>query len=198
MSGFSTTRRRILRTGAGAAALGALGMPYIVRRVDAQGAFDWKRFKGEKIEVLLVKSPRGDLLQKYEKEFDELTGIKVGSEQIPEQQQRQKAVIEFTSGDRASTRCIALHVQKRLFAKGNWLADLRRFLKDPTLTAPDFDFADFAQGGLLYATQADGRDRYPAVHHRLLDALLQQGAVRRRRASHTRDLRRDGRRRPRR
>ena len=84
----------------------------------AQGAFDWKRFKGEKIEVFLVKSPRGDLLTKYHKEFEDLTGISVGSEMIPEQQQRQKAVIEFNSGN-PSFDVIALsyHVQKRQFAQ---------------------------------------------------------------------------------
>ena len=46
----------------------------------------------------LVKGPRGELLQKYAAEFKDLTGITVESEIIPEQQQRQKAVIELTSG----------------------------------------------------------------------------------------------------
>ena len=77
-------------------------------RAQAQGAFDWKRFKGEKIEVFLVKSPRGDLLTKYHKEFEDLTGITVGSEMIPEQQQRQKAVIEFNSGNTELRRDRAL------------------------------------------------------------------------------------------
>ena len=44
----------------------------------AQAPFDWKRFKGEKIEIFLVKSPRGDLLTKFHKEFEDLTGITVG------------------------------------------------------------------------------------------------------------------------
>ena len=91
-------RRRLLQAGLGAAALGAIpGAGQLAAQ--AQGAFDWKRFKGEKIEVFLVKSPRGDLLTKYHKEFEDLTGITVGSEMIPEQQQRQKAVIEFNSGN---------------------------------------------------------------------------------------------------
>ena len=59
---LAATRRSILKSGAGAAALGALGMPFEIRRARAQGAFDWKRFKGQKIEVFLAKSPRGDLL----------------------------------------------------------------------------------------------------------------------------------------
>ena len=121
-------RRRLLQAGAGAAALGAL--PGALPAASAQGAFDWKRFKGEKIEVFLVKSPRGDLLTKYHKEFEDMTGITVGSEMVPEQQQRQKAVIEFNSGN-PSFDVIALsyHVQKRQFAKNNWLTDLRPMIE---------------------------------------------------------------------
>src|SRR3982074_260284 len=93
-----TSRRRLLQAGAGAAALGALSGAGLLT-AQAQAAFDWKRFKGEKIEILLVKSPRGDLLSKYHKEFEDMTGIQVGSEMVPEQQQRQKGVLEFQSGN---------------------------------------------------------------------------------------------------
>ncbi|MET0683555.1 MAG: sugar ABC transporter substrate-binding protein [Casimicrobiaceae bacterium] len=150
-------RRRLLQAGLGAAALGAIpGAGQLA--VHAQGAFDWKRFKGEKIEVFLVKSPRGDLLTKYHKEFEDLTGITVGSEMIPEQQQRQKAVIEFNSGNTSfDVIAISYHVQKRLFGKNKWLEDVRPMMADKTLADPNLDFADFAKGGLAYATQADGR-----------------------------------------
>jgi len=152
-----TLRRRLLQAGTGAAALGALPGASVLT-AHAQGAFDWKRFKGQKIEILLVKSPRGDLLSKYHKEFEDLTGIEVGSEMVPEQQQRQKAVIEFNSGN-PSFDVIALsyHVQKRQFAKNNWLTDLRPYISDKSMAAPDLDFADFAKGGLNYAVESDGR-----------------------------------------
>jgi multiple sugar transport system substrate-binding protein len=155
--GPSTTRRTLLG-GAGALAIGAAaGLPSLPVRA-AQGAFDPKRFKGQKIEVLLAKGPRGDLLQKYEKEFTELTGIEVGSEQVPEQQQRQKAVIEFTSGSTSfDALMLALHVQKRLVGKAKWLVDVKSMLADPQITFPDYDFADFSKAGLLWATQPDGR-----------------------------------------
>jgi multiple sugar transport system substrate-binding protein len=154
---FNASRRRLLQAGAGASALGSF--PYAsLLRAQGAGAFDWKRFKGEKIEVFLVKSPRGDLLSKYHKEFEDLTGIGVGSEMVPEQQQRQKAVIEFNSGN-PSFDVIALsyHVQKRQFAKNNWLTDLRPMLTDKSLVDPNLDFDDFAQGGLNYAVEPDGR-----------------------------------------
>ena len=150
-------RRRLLQAGASAAVLEAV--PGVsLTSAQAQGGFDWKRYKGEPIEVLLVKSPRGDLLTKYHKEFEELTGISVGSEMVPEQQQRQKAVIEFNSGN-PSFDVIALsyHVQKRQFAKNNWLTDLRPMLSDKSMTDPNLDFTDFAKGGLNYAVEPDGR-----------------------------------------
>jgi multiple sugar transport system substrate-binding protein len=149
-------RRRLLQAGAGAALLGAI--PGVSLTAQAQGSFDWKRFKGEPLEVLLVKSPRGDLLTSYHKEFEDLTGIKLGSEMVPEQQQRQKAVTEFNSGN-PSFDVIALsyHVQKRQFAKANWLTDLRPMLADKSMTDPNLDFDDFAKGGLNYAVEPDGR-----------------------------------------
>src|SRR6185436_3702876 len=150
-------RRRLLQAGLSATALGAIpGAGQLAAH--AQGAFDWKKFKGEKIEVFLVKSPRGDLLTKYHKEFEDLTGITVGSEMIPEQQQRQKAVIEFNSGNTSfDVIAISYHVQKRLFGKNKWLDDVRPMMADKSLVDPNLDFADFAKGGLTYATQADGR-----------------------------------------
>jgi multiple sugar transport system substrate-binding protein len=156
-SGTQIKRRRLLQAGAGAAALGVI--PGVGQwAAQAQGAFDWKKFKGEKIEVFLVKSPRGDLLTKYHKEFEDLTGITVGSEMIPEQQQRQKAVIEFNSGNTSfDVIAISYHVQKRLFGKNKWLEDIRPMMADKTLLDPNLDFNDFAKGGLAYATQADGR-----------------------------------------
>ena len=152
-----SNRRRLLQAGAAAAALGALpctGIP----NAAAQAPFDWKRFKGEKIEVFHVKSPRGDLLTKYHKEFEDLTGITIGSESIPEQQQRQKAVIEFNSGNTTFDVIeFAYHVQKRLFGKSNWLVDVRPLVADKSLLDPAFGFANFSSGGMNWATQPDGR-----------------------------------------
>src|SRR5208282_2525203 len=130
---YGPTRRSLLRRGAGAVGLAALGAPWVTRFAGAQGSgFDWKRYKGEHLEVSLTKGPRGDLLQKYRGEFEDLTGISVGDEQIPEQQHRQKVAIEFASGKPSfDVVTVAYHVQKRLYEKGKWLTDLRDLIKDP-------------------------------------------------------------------
>jgi multiple sugar transport system substrate-binding protein len=152
-----STRRRLLQAGAGAVALGALPGAGILN-AGAQAPFDWKRFKGEKIEVFHVKGPRGDLLTRHQKEFEELTGIAVGSESSPEQQQRQKVVIEFNSGNTSfDVTEYAYAVQSRLLGKSNWLVDVRPLVADKSLTDPAFDFANFSKGGMDWATQPDGR-----------------------------------------
>jgi multiple sugar transport system substrate-binding protein len=124
----------------------------------AQGAVRLEEVQGEKIEIFLVKSPRGDLLTKYHKEFEDLTGITVNSEMIPSSNSGRKAVIEFNSGNTSfDVIAISYHVQKRLFGKNKWLEDIRPMMADKSLADPNLDFADFAKGGLTYATQADGR-----------------------------------------
>lgn len=143
-------RRAVLQAGATATALSTVPTAF------AQSAFDWKRYAGQTIEVHLIKSPRGELLQKYQKEFEDLTGIKVGAEQVPEQQSRQKTVIEFNSGKTSfDVVHMSYHVQKRQFAKGKWMEDLRSLMA--TGASPDFDVKDYSAGAMFYATQSDGR-----------------------------------------
>jgi len=138
------TRRQFL---SGSAAVGMAGLAGIR---PAFAAVDWKKYAGTTLEVNLVKSPRGETLQKYQAEFEELTGIKVNSEQTPEQQQRQKAVIELTSGKPSfDVIHISYHVQKRQFEKANWLADLSQMIKNPELTEASLTESDFSQAGLL-------------------------------------------------
>jgi multiple sugar transport system substrate-binding protein len=139
---------------AGSAAAGAMALTGMPAFADIQ----WKKYAGTKLEVILAKGPRGDNLQKYIKEFTELSGIEVGSEQIPEQQQRQKLVIELASGKPSfDVIHLSYHVQKRQFEKAGWLTDMTPFLKDPNLTPPDLVDNDFSAAGQQYSKDDKGR-----------------------------------------
>src|SRR3978361_1140135 len=145
------SRRAVLAASAAAGALSLTGFPAHAAEPN------WKKYAGTKLEVILAKGPRGDNLQKNIKEFTDLTGIQVESEQIPEQQQRPKAVIELTSGKPSfDVIHVSYHVQKRQFEKAGWLADLSGFMKDPNLTTPDLVDSDFSAAGLQYARNDKG------------------------------------------
>jgi multiple sugar transport system substrate-binding protein len=148
---LNPTRRAFMAGTAAIAGTAAFGIR------PAAAAVDWKKHAGTTLEVNLVKSPRSETLLKYIKEFEELTGIKVNAEATPEQQQRQKVVIELSSG-RPSFDVVHLsyHVQKRQFEKGKWLADISGFLKDPSLTDPSLVESDFAEAGMQFAKDSDG------------------------------------------
>ncbi len=146
--------RRSVLAGAGA----LLAAPAIVEKVGAAEPFDWKQAKGERIEVNMAKSPRADVLAAHQKEFQELTGIRVGFEQIPEQQQRPKVALEMAAGRPSfDVVNVAMHVQKRLIERAKWMEDLRPYLSNPTMTAADFDQGDFSAAGMAAATGEDGR-----------------------------------------
>jgi multiple sugar transport system substrate-binding protein len=133
-------------------------MPAIIQRAGAQSSFDWKRHKGQKITVSLTKNPRADNIQQHHKEFEELTGIRVDAEQMPEQQQRPKMVMELASGNPSfDVTHYSLHVSKRVVGVGHWLEDLRPYLANSALTAPDYAWNDMSAGALRAVTQPDGR-----------------------------------------
>jgi multiple sugar transport system substrate-binding protein len=163
MKSTRITRRDALKAGA---ALGILAGPAgLGGNAFAQSKFDWKRYDGTEIDVVLIKTPRNEVLLKYLDEFRKLTGITASAEMIPEQQYRQKLVIEFSSGRPTfDVAELTLTVQKRLAAKGKWFTDLRPMIANPNLTAPDFDFADFSKGTIQASTQDDGTlDTLPAA-----------------------------------
>jgi multiple sugar transport system substrate-binding protein len=150
MAKFGPTRRSVLQGTLATGALGFAGLP-------AFADINWKKYAGTTLEAFLIKGPRGDLLQKYASEFTDLTGIKVESEVVPEQQQRQKAVIELTSGKPSfDVIHLSYHVQKRQFERAGWLADMTGLMKDPNLTAPDLTVDDFSAGGLQFAKNDKG------------------------------------------
>jgi len=173
MSARSVSRRQFMKlsatVGAGLAILPVLAScvpaeapaaeaPAAMPEEGGADAFDWKRYDGEQIEVTFTLGNLVDVLLEHQPEFEELTGIKVGAEQIPEQQARQKQVMEFNAGATSfDVAHYSYHVHKRLFAKNHWTEDLRPYLDDPTMTPDDYDWDDFSDGAKNYAIDTENR-----------------------------------------
>ena len=177
---FRPTRRDFL---AGAAGLGAAGL--IGARPAFSAEVDWKKFAGTVARGQSGQEPARRHAAEVPQGVQGTDRHQGHAEETPEQQQRQKAVIELTSGKPSfDVVHLSYHVQKRQFEKGGWLADLGGFLKDPALTDADPDGERLLRGRpALSPRTPTGADALAAVLGRLLDRLLEQGAVRRRRAS---------------
>ena len=148
------SRRQVLRL-AGAVTVAAVG-PFVSTPARAQG-FNWKRFQGKELYLLLTKHPWIDVLEKNIPEFESLSGMKVKWETLPEIQARQKLTVEMTGGASGIDAFFtSLHVEKKRFWKTGWYHPLNRFLEDRELTSPDFDWSDFTPGARAGATQGDG------------------------------------------
>jgi len=121
------SRRTVLRIG-GAALAGASTGPFVFTPARAQG-FNWKRFQGKELYLLLTKHPWIDVLEKNIPEFESLSGMKVKWETLPEIQARQKLTVEMTGGASGIDAFFtSLHVEKKRFWKAGWYQPLNRFL----------------------------------------------------------------------
>ena len=150
----SLSRRTLLRL-AGTAAVASTG-PFVWTPARAQG-FNWKRFQGKELYLLLTKHPWIDVLEKNIPEFESLSGMKVKWETLPEIQARQKLTVEMTGGSSGIDAFFtSLHVEKKRFFKAGWYTPLNKFIEDRTLTSPEFDWSDVTAGAKAGATQADG------------------------------------------
>ena len=148
------TRRDVLRLGATVAAGAAVG-PFVITPGHGQ-TFNWQRFKGKELFLLLYKHPWVDEMVTHIPEFESLTGMKVRFEVLPEVQGRQKFTVEMTAGSGGIDAWHAsMHVEKRRAWKSGWFQPLNAFLEDKSLTAPDYDWGDVTAGAVAAVTQPD-------------------------------------------
>lgn len=112
----------------------------------AAGEFNWKRFSGQSIRFLGETLPATPYLrEKVIPEFTAKTEIKVVYEDYPHRQLRQKMAVELAAKSRNLDLYMTLPmVVGREYWKSGFIEALDRFLKDPNLTAPEFDYEDFS------------------------------------------------------
>jgi multiple sugar transport system substrate-binding protein len=119
--------------------------------------FDWMQQKGKSIVVTAPLAIFYTVLQKYIPEFTKLTGIQVEYQVTPEQQIRQKMPIEMNAKSPAvDVYSSSMHVEKLLFSAAGWYEPLNKYLENPNLTPPDYNWKDFGPAGTYWSFKADG------------------------------------------
>lgn len=123
---------------------------------DASGAFDWKRYDGSTIEVLLNQHPWQQAIEPRLEEFEELTGITVNVSALPEDQFRQRVQVNLSArSDALDVFMTGPTAEGRLFQENGWYADLMPFIDNPSLTSDDYAYDDFSADVLAADTIDD-------------------------------------------
>lgn len=111
------------------------------------GQFNWKQFSGQKIVLLLEQHPWTTAIQPYLSEFENLTGIKVETQILTEQQQRQKSQIALQAKSPEFDVFQSLKSYEGWkYGRAGYYEPLESYLSDPALTPADYDQKDFLAG----------------------------------------------------
>ncbi|MGB5987762.1 MAG: sugar ABC transporter substrate-binding protein [Desulfobacterales bacterium] len=114
--------------------------------VASAGSVDWMQSKGTEIRFLMNKHPFTTYIEPKVAEFEQMTGIKVNLEVFPEDQFRNKRMIELNAGGTVDGYMIMPGQAKLHYWKAGWLKPLDEFIADPALTEPGWDVKDFFAG----------------------------------------------------
>jgi multiple sugar transport system substrate-binding protein len=123
------------------------------------GQFTWQQFKGTRLRVLFNCATPGwgqppclqthlwhAGIEPYLNDFEALTGIKLAIEVSPEHEFRAKLLVELGSGASGIDVFMSTPAQEGLkYMRAGWLQPVDGFLKDPSLTSPDYDWNDFLE-----------------------------------------------------
>ncbi len=123
-----------------------LGLALIlIGTVNAAG-FNWKRYEGTTIRYVGETGPTTKHIREILPEFEKLTGIKVLYEDYVAKQMRQKIAVELAGKSNSLDMYNTLPmVVGRQYFKAGFIETLDKYVNDPTMTSPDYDFKDFSQ-----------------------------------------------------
>lgn len=129
--------------------------------VIGQSEFDWRRYEGTQLRGIMIQGPWINSAEPFIEEFEELTGISVDLEILPEAQAWDKIRVEM----QANNEDLDLFYNQTSrfgneFVDNGWVVMLNDLINDPSLTNPDFnwdtDFPDVVRDGVAFDGQFIG------------------------------------------
>ncbi|MBO1515527.1 ABC transporter substrate-binding protein [Metabacillus bambusae] len=110
--------------------------------------FDWKRFNGEEINVMLNQHPYAEAIVERLPEFEELTGIKVNHSVTPEESYFDKLTTALNAENGNPDVFMTGSYQLWEYAPAGYIQELDSFISDENRTNEDYDADDFFEGVL--------------------------------------------------
>ncbi|WP_411036529.1 ABC transporter substrate-binding protein [Shinella sp. BYT-45] len=138
-----------------ALAIAATGIPAMAAETGefTDAKIDWQQFKGQDVNILLVRHPWQEAIEPLVPQFEELTGIKVNLRKLPEPQFLAKVPADLTAGTFQFDVMMTQIAQNLQYHSKKWLSPIDVYMKDPKLTDSDwYDWNDFFPGAQAAAT----------------------------------------------
>jgi multiple sugar transport system substrate-binding protein len=142
------SRRELL---SGAAKLGitaamAGGMLNMAQSSAMAADFDWTKFKGKKLKLLLNKHPYADAMIADLANFKQLTGMDVSYDIFPEDVYFDKVTAALSSSSSEYDAFMTGAYMTWTYGPAGWITDLNEYLKDPAKTNPKYAWDDVLPG----------------------------------------------------
>lgn len=155
-SGAGLSRRQVIGTALGAAAAGFVPGRW-APTADAASAFDWKRYAGQQVRFIGLKSIVETFWRESLPDFEKQTGIKVVFEEFEQAQARQKLATELVArtGTVDTFRTTKMQDFQQYWRNG-WYEVLDPYIADASKSHSELNMPDFFSGA-LDACKIDGK-----------------------------------------
>jgi multiple sugar transport system substrate-binding protein len=137
-------RRELVRR-LGALGLGAAAANFLVNRASTRALaadFNWKKYQGTNLQLLMNKHPYMDALVADLDNFKSLTGMNVKYDVFPEDVYFDKVTATLSSGSSQYDAFMTGAYQTWQYGPAGWLVDMAEFISNPELTAPNYNWND--------------------------------------------------------
>lgn len=141
--------RRELIAGASRLGIGAASASFMLNAAMSQSwaqDFDWKKFQGTGLKLLLNKHPYADAMIADLESFKTLTGIDVTYDIFPEDVYFDKVTAALSSSSDQYDAFMTGAYMTWTYGPAGWVEDLNQWIKDPAKTNPAWNWDDFLPG----------------------------------------------------
>jgi multiple sugar transport system substrate-binding protein len=108
--------------------------------------FDWKKFNGSKLKLLLNKHPYADAMIANIDTFKSMTGMDVTYDIFPEDVYFDKVTAALSSGSSEYDAFMTGAYMTWTYGPAGWIADLNEYIQDPAKTNPTYNWEDVLPG----------------------------------------------------
>jgi multiple sugar transport system substrate-binding protein len=141
--------RREQNQAAGKLGLSAAAAGFLLNQAQTRAMaadFDWKKYNGTKLKLLLNKHPYADAMIANLQTFKDLTGMDVTYDIFPEDVYFDKVTAALSSSSSEYDAFMTGAYMTWTYGPAGWIVDHNEYIKDPAKTNPNYNWEDMLPG----------------------------------------------------